>query len=78
MIAPVSGNSDTPKAAAPSAPAPAAAPAATTPAANAAPVTVQISLTAQVKQLESSGSSLQDIVLKTGLDLATVKLLLGQ
>lgn len=41
------------------------------------PVSVDISPQAQVKQLDSSGSSLQEIVLKTGIDLATVKQYLG-
>ena len=42
------------------------------------PVTVQISVAAQVKQLDSSGSSLAEISVKTGLDLATIKQYLGQ
>jgi hypothetical protein len=38
---------------------------------------VEISLTAQAKLLKSQGQSLAQIALSTGLDAATLKLLLG-
>lgn len=43
-----------------------------------APVAVEISMSAQVKQLDASGSTLEEISLKTGLDTPTIKLFLGQ
>jgi 3-oxoacyl-ACP reductase-like protein len=75
-ISPVSTN-PTPGSAVATDPTPRAAPAPAPAAAATEAATVQISVGAQVKQLDASGATVAEIVLKTGLDAATVKQYLG-
>jgi len=55
-----------------------AAPAVSTPVPASAPVTVEISKMAQVKQLDQAGSTIDEIVTKTGLDKNTINQYLGK